>query len=109
MHSYPVPPPSPCHTNLENIFDHLANLGTWPRTYHADQLFLSEFSAVHLRQILFHIDMDVEARNTVVVKAQQLQNCVVEAEEVERVHRLQVAVAQGREPRRQRSRASALS
>ena len=45
---------------------------------HADQLTLAEFVAVKTRDLLFNIDVDVEARNTVVVEAKKLANCIVE-------------------------------
>ena len=45
---------------------------------HGDQLYLAEFVAVKARQRLFHIDLDVEARNSVVVQAAKLQNCSFE-------------------------------
>ena len=44
---------------------------------HPDQMFLAEFAAVKAREILFNVDMDVEARNTVVVHATRMANCVV--------------------------------
>ena len=34
--------------------------------YHPDQLHLAEFAAVKAREKLFHIDLDIDARNTVV-------------------------------------------
>ena len=46
--------------------------------HHDDQLYLSEFVAHKARQWLFNVDMDVEARNTVVVQATKLQNCTLE-------------------------------
>ena len=48
---------------------------------HPDQLSLAEFVALKARDVLFHIDMDVGARNTVVVDANKWANCVVEDEE----------------------------
>ncbi len=48
---------------------------------HPDQLTLAEYVALRARDVLFHIDMDVDARNTVVVQAKSWANCAVEDEE----------------------------
>jgi len=48
--------------------------------YHPDQLHLAEFAAVKAREKLFHIDLDIDARNTVVHKAQQMSRCTAEEE-----------------------------
>ena len=48
--------------------------------YHLDQLHLAEFAAVKAREKLFHIDLDIDARNTVVHKAKHMSRCTVEEE-----------------------------
>jgi hypothetical protein len=48
---------------------------------HRDQLFLAEYVALKARNVLFHIDLDADARNTVVVQAKKLAGCIVEDDE----------------------------
>ena len=49
--------------------------------YHLDQLHLAEFAAVKAREKLYHIDLDIDARNTIIQKAQNLARCAVEDEQ----------------------------
>ena len=44
---------------------------------HPRQLYLAEYVALKARDVLFHIDMDIDARNTVVLQAKKLANCIV--------------------------------
>jgi hypothetical protein len=46
--------------------------------YHPHQLFLGEFVGVLTREVLFHMDLDIQARNTAVMKAKSLAGCTVE-------------------------------
>ena len=41
---------------------------------------MAEFAAVKAREKLFHIDLDIDARNTVVRKAQEMSRCTLEEE-----------------------------
>ena len=49
--------------------------------YHLDQLHLAEFAALKAREKLYHIDLDIDARNTIIQKAQNLARCAVEDEQ----------------------------
>ena len=66
------------HINFERAVLTILEFAAVPTGQHPDQLTLAEFAALQARQTLFHIDMDVDARNTVVVQAKSLANCVVE-------------------------------
>ncbi len=46
--------------------------------HHDDQLYLSEYVAYKARQRIFNIELDIEAKNTIVVEATKLKNCIVE-------------------------------
>ena len=67
---------SEMHLDLERIVDRISEYTFGFRgAHHDDQLYLSEFVAFKARELLFNIDLDVEARNTVVVQAAKLQSC----------------------------------
>ena len=51
--------------------------------HHHDQMHLAEFAAFKAREKFFHIDLDLDARNTVVQKAQKLAQCTLEEQEEE--------------------------
>ena len=46
--------------------------------HHDDQLYLSEYVAYKARQRIFNIELDVEAKNTIVAEATKLKDCIVE-------------------------------
>jgi hypothetical protein len=69
------------HVNLERPFCLMLEYLDVCTGNHTDQLSLAEFAALEIREVLFNIDMDVDARNTVVVQAKKLANCVVEDDE----------------------------
>ncbi len=50
--------------------------------HHRDQLYLSEYVAYKARQRIFNIELDVEAKNTIVAEAIKLKNCIVEDPDV---------------------------
>ncbi len=64
------------HLDLERIVERINEYTFGFRgAHHDDQLYLSEFVAFKAKELLFNIDLDVEARNAVVVQAAKLQNC----------------------------------
>ena len=52
-----------------SVISLILNFLNIPEETHEDQLTLSEYVAVKTREVLLHIDMDVEARNTAIAKA----------------------------------------
>ena len=73
-------PAGELHVHLARPLEHILLFLGLEFGYHPDQLHLAEFAAVKAREKLFHIDLDIDARNTVVHKAQQMSRCTVEEE-----------------------------
>ena len=63
---------------LERVDDRILQCLNVCTGHHKDQLYVAEFTAFKARELLFNIDLDLEARNTAVVQATKLQNCSFE-------------------------------
>ena len=72
------------HLNAERVRVTLLQFMGWLCTgQHLDQLTLAEFVSVGAHQILTNIDMETEAKNTVVIEAKKMANCTVEEDDDE--------------------------
>ena len=66
------------HLNLERPMCLVLECAGISTGRHPHQLYLAEYVALKARDVLFHFDMVIDARNTVVLQAKKLANCIVE-------------------------------
>ena len=69
------------HIHLARPIEYICRYMGLDLGYHPDQLHLAEFAALKAREKLYHIDLDIDARNTIIQKAQNLARCAVEDEQ----------------------------
>ena len=69
------------HTHLARPIEIISRYMGLDLGYHPDQLHLAEFAALKACEKLYHIDLDIDARNTIIQKAQNLSRCAVEDEQ----------------------------
>ena len=78
--------PTKVHAGLERIISTTLVLAGVLTPWHEEQLTVAEFTALSARDVLFNLDMSVDAKNMAVAKEAKRKGIKVTIEEVEQAH-----------------------